>query len=58
MTNPEALAAKIVYLRQHEDKRREFGQANREVIAERDNREKEMDKMGQLYEELIEKYRK
>lgn len=55
LRNHEALASKIIYLLQHEDKRREFGQANRRVIKERYNREKEMRKMEKLYEELLER---
>jgi len=55
LRNPEALASKIIYLLQHEDKKREFGQANRRVIEERNNREKEMRKMEKFYEELLER---
>lgn len=53
-----AVAAKIIYLLQNGDKRREFGQANRQVIEERNNREREMGKMEKLYNELIERYRR
>ncbi len=58
LRNHEALASKIIYLLQNEEKRREFGKANRQVIEERNNREKEMEKIGALYNELIERYRK
>ena len=50
---PEVLASKIIYLLQNEDSRKKFGQANHQMIEERDNWEKEMGKMGKLYEELI-----
>jgi len=58
LRNHEALASKIIYLLQHKDKKREFGQANRRVIEERNNREKEMGRMEKLYNELIERYRR
>jgi len=56
--SPETLASKIIYLLQHEDKKREFGQAGRKVIEERNNYEREMGKMEKLYNELIERYRR
>ncbi|MFC1909481.1 glycosyltransferase, partial [Chloroflexota bacterium] len=55
--NPETLAAKITYLLQHEDKRRDFGRTNREVIMEKNNWEKEMGKVEKLYNQLIERCR-
>lgn len=58
LRNPQVLASSIVYLLQNEDKRQEFGKANRLVIEERNNWEKEMGKMERLYNELIEKYGK
>lgn len=50
---PETLASRIIYLLQNEDTRRRFGQLNRQVIEERNNWEKEMGKMGKLYENLL-----
>lgn len=55
LKDPEALASKIVCLLQKEDLRKKFGQANRQIIEERNNWRKEMAKMGKLYQELIEK---
>jgi glycosyltransferase involved in cell wall biosynthesis len=50
---PEVLASKIIHLLKHENDRKKFGQANRQVIEERNNWEKEMEKMGVLYAELV-----
>ena len=58
LRNPEALASKIIYLLQNEEKGRKFGQANRQTIEQRMNQEKEMGRMEKLYNELIERYRR
>ena len=50
---PEALASKIIYLLQNEGDRKKFGQANRRIIEEKNNWEREMGRMGKLYEGLI-----
>jgi len=50
---PEALASKIIHLLKDEEIRKRFGEMNRGIIMERNNWEKEMGKMGKLYEELI-----
>ncbi len=55
---PEILAAKIIYLLKDEAIRRRFGSINRGIIVERNNWEKEMGKMGKLYEELVEKWKR
>jgi len=52
---PQALAAKIIHLLKDEETRKRFGSMNREIIIERNNWEKEMSKMGKLYEGVIEK---
>ena len=57
LKSPEALASKIISLLQNEDDRRKFGQVNRQIIEEKNNWEKEMGKMGKLYEELIQRYK-
>ena len=54
---PEVLAAKIIHLLKDEGTRKRFGEINRKIIVERNDREKEMGKMAKLYEELIEKYK-
>ncbi len=50
---PEVLASRIIHLLKHEDDRKKFGRANRQVIEERNNWAKEMEKMGVLYAELV-----
>ena len=52
---PEVLAAKIIHLLKDEETRKRFGSINQEIIAERNNWEKEMGKMAKLYEGLIKK---
>jgi glycosyltransferase involved in cell wall biosynthesis len=58
LRDPETLAARIVYLLQTKDDRIKFGQANRQIIEERNSYEREIAKVGKLYEELIERYKK
>ena len=53
LKDPEALAAKIIYLLQSESERKKLGKANRQIIEEKNNWGKEMGKMGKLYQELI-----
>ncbi len=55
---PEVLAAKIIYLLKDEETRKRFGKINREIITERNNWEKEMGKMANLYRELTEKLKR
>lgn len=54
---PEALASIIIQLLKDEEMRKRFGKTSREIIVERNNWEKEMAKMGKLYEELIQEYK-
>ena len=58
LKDPQALASKIVFLLQNRETRQKFGQASRKIIEERNNREKEMAKMAELYRELVEKKEK
>jgi len=58
LKDPKTLALKIIHLLQNRELRKQFGQTNRQIIEERNNWEKEMGKMGKLYGELIEKYRR
>ena len=51
--NPAILAEKIVFLLKNEDIRRRFGKINRGVIEERNNYEKEMKSMEDIYFQLI-----
>ncbi len=57
LKDPEALAEKIIYLLKNEDIRKEFGERNRKIIEERNNYYKEMEKMENIYTELIERYK-
>jgi glycosyltransferase involved in cell wall biosynthesis len=54
---PKALAEKIIYLLENEDIRREFGMRNKKIIEERNNYYKVMEKMENIYIELIERYK-
>lgn len=56
--NPEALAEKIIYLLENEGVRKKFGKINREIVKEKADYNKEMEKMENIYIELIEKYKK
>jgi len=51
--NPAILAEKIVYLLKNQDIRRRFGKINRGVIEERNNYEKEMKSMEDIYFQLM-----
>ena len=55
---PEVLAARIIYLLKNKETRKRFGRINREIIAEKNNWEKEMGKVAELYEGLIKKGKK
>ena len=50
--DPETLAEKIVYLLKDERRRKEFGKRNREIIEQRNDYYKEMEKMEKIYEGL------
>ena len=51
--DPKSLAEKIIYLLQNEDIRKKFGKTNRKIIEERNNYYKEMEKIEDIYKELI-----
>ena len=53
----KTLAEKIIYLFENEDVRMEFGMTNKKIIEERNNYYKEMEKMENIYIELIERYK-
>lgn len=57
LKDPKALAEKIIYLLKNEDVRMRFGMRNRKIIEERNNYYKEMEKMENIYIELIERYK-
>lgn len=50
--SPSLLAERIVYLLKNEDVRRKFGKFNREIIEERNDYYKEMEKVEHLYQKL------
>jgi glycosyltransferase involved in cell wall biosynthesis len=49
----ESLASKIVFILKHKDVKERFGRRNRQIVQERNNWAKEMEKMQDLYKELI-----
>ena len=51
--NPKLLAEKIIYLLETEDVRKRFGNINREIIEQKADYKKEMEKMEIIYEEII-----
>jgi glycosyltransferase involved in cell wall biosynthesis len=57
LQDPKALAEKIIYLLKNEGVRMKFGMRNREIIEDRNNYYKEMEKMENIYMELIERYK-
>lgn len=56
--DPQSLAEKIVYLLQNAKARNQFGTVNREIIEKRNNYHKEMKKMEDIYEELVQRREK
>ena len=57
LKDPKSLAEKIIYLLKNPDVRMKFGKINRKIIEERNNYYKEMEKMENIYKELIERYK-
>jgi len=57
LKNPKILTEKIIYLLENPDVRKKFGKKNRQIIEERYNYYKEMEKIENIYIELIERYR-
>ena len=55
---PDLLAEKIICLLRNEELRDKMGKANRQLVEERAEYEKEMAKMGKLYEELVRRNRR
>jgi len=51
--NPRILSEKIIYLLKNDKERFKFGEMNRKIIEEKNNYYKEMDKMEEIYKELI-----
>ncbi len=57
LKDPEALAEKIIYLLKNEDIRKEFGMRGRKIIEERNNYYKELEKMKNIYIDLVKRYK-
>jgi glycosyltransferase involved in cell wall biosynthesis len=53
LRDPEALASKIIQLIRDEEIRDRFGRINRQIIEERNDWQKEMRKIEELYESLM-----
>jgi glycosyltransferase involved in cell wall biosynthesis len=56
--DPKLLAERIVYLLKNENVRKEFGTTNRKIVEERNDYYKEMAKMADIYEKLVERRKK
>jgi len=57
LKEPKTLAEKIIYLLRNEDVKMEFGRRSREIIKERNDYYKEMEKMENIYKEMIGRYK-
>jgi len=57
LEDPKVLAEKIMYLLRNEDVRVDFGGRNREIIIERNDFYKEMEKMDNIYKDLAGRYK-
>lgn len=55
--DPEILAEKIIHLLENEDIRKRFGELNRKIIEEKVDYYKEMEKMENIYIELVKRYK-
>jgi glycosyltransferase involved in cell wall biosynthesis len=56
--DPKLLAERIIYLLKNVDIRKQFGNANRKIIEENNDYYKEMAKMEDIYQELVERQEK
>lgn len=56
--DPKLLAERIVYLLKNENVRKGFGTMNRKIVEERNDYYKEMAKMADIYEKLVERRKK
>ena len=57
LKDPKTLAEKIIYLLGNEAIRVEFGERNRKIIEQRNSYYKEMEKMDNIYKDLIGRYK-
>jgi glycosyltransferase involved in cell wall biosynthesis len=56
--DPKSLAEKIIYLLRNEDVRKKFGKINRRIIEEKNDYYTEMEKMEEIYKEVIRRHGK
>jgi glycosyltransferase involved in cell wall biosynthesis len=56
--DPESLAEKIIYLLENEDIRKQCGKISRKIIEERNDYYKEMEKMEDLYKQIVQRHKK
>jgi len=56
--DPQSLAEKIIYLLRNENVGKQFGKIGRKIIEERNNYYKEMEKMEEIYRELLRRHKK
>jgi glycosyltransferase involved in cell wall biosynthesis len=56
--DPKSLAEKIICLFKNENIRKKFGKINRKIIEERNDYYKEMEKMEDVYKELVKRHEK
>jgi glycosyltransferase involved in cell wall biosynthesis len=56
--DPAMMADKIIYILQNREVLKRFGAANRLIIKERADYYREMEKMGRIYESLIEEHKR
>ena len=57
LEDPKVLAEKIMYLLRNEYVRMDFGGRNREIIIERNDYHKEMEKIENIYKEITRRYK-
>ena len=53
LKDPKSLSEKIIYLLKNKQVRTKFGMGNRKIIEEKNNHYREMEKMENIYKELI-----
>ncbi|MCJ7570523.1 MAG: glycosyltransferase family 4 protein [Candidatus Thermoplasmatota archaeon] len=58
LKDPKTLSEKIIYLIEHEDVRRKFGEKGRKLVEEKFEYDKEMKKVENIYEQLINNHKR
>jgi glycosyltransferase involved in cell wall biosynthesis len=57
LSDPQVLASKIIQLIRNKEIRDKFGQINRQIIEERNDYHKEMEKIENIYKEITGRYK-